>query len=233
MRHGCKEGALKEVCFALGMAANPLRDLEVRYHSRVSVVGCQGLGTREMVLALKVKGGDWRGFITDLESLKDVSQVFVGGRKGEDTQAILVRIQAPVFCAAIRASTAICSSCPFDSPDNDRGDWRILVGDATALRKVMNTLRRRQAAGVIRQVSNPGPFALLTPRQWEVIVLAIEAGYFESPRKISLTALASRLSISPPSLSEVLRHAEGRVLAEYVGSGSPRVARSRYLRKWQ
>ncbi len=46
---------------------------------------------------------------------------------------------------------------------------------------------------------------LLSTRQEFVLQLAVELGYFDIPRKISLSQLAHRLEITPASLSQALR----------------------------
>ena len=42
--------------------------------------------------------------------------------------------------------------------------------------------------------------------------MAISLGYFDFPRKISLTELSKKVSIKPSTLSEILRNAERKIL---------------------
>jgi predicted DNA binding protein len=55
---------------------------------------------------------------------------------------------------------------------------------------------------------------MLTPRQIEVMIAAINVGYFEFPRKISLTKLVKRLSTRPSTAAEILRRAENKRSSE-------------------
>jgi predicted DNA binding protein len=48
--------------------------------------------------------------------------------------------------------------------------------------------------------------------------LAYELGYFDQPRRIDLHSLASMLKLSPPTLSELLRRAQKKVITEYIKS---------------
>ena len=57
---------------------------------------------------------------------------------------------------------------------------------------------------------------MLTPRQVEVMIAAINAGYFEFPRKTGLTKLAKGLSITPSTAGEILRRAENKISKYYV-----------------
>jgi predicted DNA binding protein len=55
---------------------------------------------------------------------------------------------------------------------------------------------------------------LLTARQSEIFQKAMAAGYFEVPRRVSLTELASRIGVAPSSLSEMLAVVEKRILSK-------------------
>lgn len=52
----------------------------------------------------------------------------------------------------------------------------------------------------------------LTPEQRETLVLAIEEGYFDVPRGVTLTELAAELGVTQQSVSERVRRGTGTVL---------------------
>ncbi|MEZ3114598.1 bacterio-opsin activator domain-containing protein [Halobaculum sp. MBLA0147] len=60
----------------------------------------------------------------------------------------------------------------------------------------------------------------LTDRQRDVLFAAFEAGYFDSPRRISATELADRLDIAAPTLHEHLRTAERKLVAHLADARS-------------
>lgn len=64
----------------------------------------------------------------------------------------------------------------------------------------------------------------LTDRQFEVIELALERGYFEWPREIDSDELAAELEISRATLLEHLRKAQSKLLTEAVDSVRQRPA---------
>lgn len=53
----------------------------------------------------------------------------------------------------------------------------------------------------------------LTPEQYEAIVTAVDRGYFEIPRQVSIQELADEFDISNQSVSERLRRASSTVLS--------------------
>jgi DNA-binding CsgD family transcriptional regulator len=58
----------------------------------------------------------------------------------------------------------------------------------------------------------------LTPRQLEVLSLAVALGYYEVPHKLNLRELAQKLSLSVGAVSELLRRAEALVITSYIDS---------------
>jgi len=56
----------------------------------------------------------------------------------------------------------------------------------------------------------------LTARQEQVLGTALAQGYFEFPRRISLTELSELVGVRPSTLSEILRGAERRILESTI-----------------
>lgn len=66
----------------------------------------------------------------------------------------------------------------------------------------------------IRHAVDPG--GLLTERQREVVRAAVDAGYYDTPRETSLTALADDLGVAKSTLSETLHRAEEKIVKEFA-----------------
>ncbi|MBN2156867.1 MAG: helix-turn-helix domain-containing protein [Candidatus Lokiarchaeota archaeon] len=56
---------------------------------------------------------------------------------------------------------------------------------------------------------------ILTPRQQEIFNAAKKFGYFDSPRKINLTALAETLSMAKSTLSSMMQRIYAKLLGNY------------------
>ncbi|ODR83178.1 hypothetical protein BG842_14330 [Haladaptatus sp. W1] len=61
---------------------------------------------------------------------------------------------------------------------------------------------------------------LLTERQAEIVDLAVEEGYYEVPRRCSITRLAELLDVSKSTVSGVLHRAESRLVHEYSAASA-------------
>jgi len=57
---------------------------------------------------------------------------------------------------------------------------------------------------------------LLTPRQREVLTVAIEEGYYAVPREASLTDVARKLGVSKSACSDVLHRAESNIVTWFA-----------------
>lgn len=67
----------------------------------------------------------------------------------------------------------------------------------------------------------PGDEPLLTDRQERIVTAAVEAGYYDTPRKTSLTDLARDLDIAKSTASETLHRAEEKIVKEFLQSTQP------------
>lgn len=59
--------------------------------------------------------------------------------------------------------------------------------------------------------------AVLTERQREILSIAYDRGYYDSPRGCSTADLADHLDVAPSTVSDVLRRAERRVIGTTLG----------------
>ncbi|MBN2153899.1 MAG: helix-turn-helix domain-containing protein [Candidatus Lokiarchaeota archaeon] len=86
-------------------------------------------------------------------------------------------------------------------------------GDVDAL------LTRFEERGIIFTVKSIGGISskeILSERQKEVLVRSLKAGFFETPRRVSLTELAREFDVSPTALSEMIRRLSKRLAEHYV-----------------
>ena len=58
----------------------------------------------------------------------------------------------------------------------------------------------------------------LTPRQRELILIAVEKGYYDTPRDCTLTELADAAGVAKSTASETLHRAEGAIVRQFAGA---------------
>lgn len=60
------------------------------------------------------------------------------------------------------------------------------------------------------------PTEMLTQRQREFVTEALERGYYDSPRRSSLTDIAAALGVNKATASGILHRAEGAIIKEFM-----------------
>lgn len=95
--------------------------------------------------------------------------------------------------------------------------WVVVASEAK-LRRLIDRLRQRAPAVALESVRHTElhqPSGPLTPRQADLLHRAIAAGYFEIPRKVSLTELAQTLGVAASTLSEGLAIVEKKLVEHW------------------
>jgi DNA-binding CsgD family transcriptional regulator len=95
-----------------------------------------------------------------------------------------------------------------------------IVGDGRQVNRLQDFFKSNGIPCRVLSVSNYAAkgdlLALLTPRQKEVLQAALEAGYFDSPRRKNAREIAAKLGIKHPTFLEHLRKAERKLLEQIL-----------------
>ena len=154
--------------------------------------------------------GDWED---ELRTFKEVYDVEMFGSPGRVCNLHVVH-QTPLFALIFRRLNLMWR-LPI-SIRNGVSTW-VVTGTEESMRHLEEELRSQSLDVVIdyvRHKTGEKTRGLLTRRQAEVFSKAMSAGYFEVPRHITLTALASQLGMAVSSLSEILAVVEKKILQE-------------------
>lgn len=95
----------------------------------------------------------------------------------------------------------------------------VTVPDRSALASLMNELEATASAVELERISPTGHHDagdLLTAKQREAFIAAVEAGYYERPRETSLEEIADELEISVSAVSQRLTATRRRVAKKYA-----------------
>lgn len=140
--------------------------------------------------------------------------------QGDDR--VQLRLEVDV-CPMVRlmAQTGLVPRFPVDI---QRGwDRWVVVGQKAALHEAMESLRDTAPtviSGRKVQVLRSGPLvpksSLLTHHQRKVLEVAVEMGYYDTPRATTIRQIAARMGVSKSALGETLLTLERKVIHEYV-----------------
>ncbi|MCL4350176.1 MAG: helix-turn-helix domain-containing protein [Candidatus Thermoplasmatota archaeon] len=116
-------------------------------------------------------------------------------------------------CKAMALSEAVILSST--SVDNNRINYRVLVENRGAMRRLMKKLEEADLKPLILEGPEEKKIEI-SDREFSVLKMCYELGYFENERKASLTEIAKIIGISTSSLSETLRRAMKKLVKDYL-----------------
>ena len=104
--------------------------------------------------------------------------------------------------------------------DVDRSIKLTIVGDSSALQRTVDGTPDSVDVSV-QQIESQAAGAThlgcqLSDRQREVIASAVEAGYYEEPREVTVADVSDRLDCAPSTVAEHLRKAESALVHRVV-----------------
>ena len=94
--------------------------------------------------------------------------------------------------------------------------WHIMSSDRDDVRNLVTRLNEAMFNAELLRLAPIVGHEVLTRRQEEIIMMAFEKGYFETPRKVKLKDLAQVTGVSQATLSEILRKGQKRIVVDYL-----------------
>jgi len=84
---------------------------------------------------------------------------------------------------------------------------------------LLNRLSKERVAYAVKDIGPVSPDFKVTTRQLGILRSAMDMGFYDFPRRTSLTELARKIGIKPSTLSEILRAAEKSILGSFLSEG--------------
>jgi predicted DNA binding protein len=98
------------------------------------------------------------------------------------------------------------------SRSDGRVDWNLVTGGEGSLKELVDRLVAEGCEVEIRRSRRPDLHRTLTDRQEEVLRMALEAGYYDQPKRVIIKDLARRAGVAPSTFQEILQRAERKVM---------------------
>ncbi|AHF99391.1 bacteriocin [Halostagnicola larsenii XH-48] len=162
---------------------------------------------------VEVTGPDVAGVVESMSEHEQITELSTIDR-GENDATIHFETTSPLLLFSSRDS-----GMPIELPvDIQNGMATIdVTGTRQRLAGLANQLEQfgiQYRIETVREESRDRQ--LLSERQLEVVVAAVEEGYYDTPRRCSLTELAGHLDIAKSTCSETLHRAEETVVKRFV-----------------
>jgi len=117
-------------------------------------------------------------------------------------------------CASLAGSN--CHIMSASAKADGAISWRLMTSDRTELKKLVSKLKKLGCDAKLVKLSPIDVQDVLTNRQEEIIMMAFEKGFFDTPRKSKLKDLARITGVSQATLSEILRKGQKRIVVDYL-----------------
>ncbi len=118
--------------------------------------------------------------------------------------------------------TVLDSSCMTRLPviiQNGVQEHTILAPSREAFRDMLDSLKARFSQVQLRHIRSFAsglPKHNLTVKQMEAMIMAFSSGYYDIPRRITVTEMSERLGIKRVAMQERLRRAERTIMIDFV-----------------
>ncbi|RQG91587.1 helix-turn-helix domain-containing protein [Natrarchaeobius halalkaliphilus] len=162
---------------------------------------------------VRIAGPAVREIVTDIENHSQILELSIVQWSDEEA-TIHFETTAPLLLFSSRAS-----GMPIELPVEIRDGRATLevAGSRDRLAELAGQLEQFGLQYRIESVSERlHDGQLLSDRQLEVVAAAVEVGYYDTPRRSSLTELANHLDIAKSTCSETLHRAEEAIVKRFL-----------------
>ena len=164
---------------------------------------------------VRLTASDPLPIITDIQARDDVKNLELLWKHDDEALLQIETVNPLPLLPVWRAGVPL--KMPFDI-QNGEATWKVTTSTSrlSNLREQLDGLGICFAIEHVREIDAGQADRLLTDRQQEVLLAAVEAGYYRAPRESTLGDVADILDIANATCSDVLHRAEGHVIHWFV-----------------
>jgi predicted DNA binding protein len=190
------------------------RELIEKYDAEIHMLDCHEReeGGCKNLVDIKVGDEQLPSVLKDMEanptvSDLDLDQTGPGHLRGAVTSNVCLG------CCTLVSSETFLVGVRMD----ERGDihQRIITKDRETVRHAISRLEALGHGVTLEKLTTLEPDMYMTGYQEDVLMIAYERGYFDSPRRTDLREMAALFGVSVATMSEIIRKAQRKVLAEH------------------
>ncbi|WP_458207797.1 helix-turn-helix domain-containing protein [Haladaptatus sp. NG-SE-30] len=174
-------------------------------------------GVDSSVALLELSAKNPVPMIADIERDEDIASLELLW-KDEDEALLQVETTNPVLLDPVW-EVGVPLQTPFEVVEGS-ASWELTT--STSRLSALGT--RLEESGIqfdidyVRSIGDNESDSILTDRQQQVLLAAVEQGYYETPRRATLTNVAESMDITKATASDILHRAEGRIVDWFVES---------------
>jgi predicted DNA binding protein len=195
-----------------------LTDIISKHDMTVLIHDCSPFGDdgAQGLIEFDARSNDANEIVQELSSHPDVVGLHL--THSEDSKIIVsVLTKKWVTCTTILRSDCYLR----DAKAFPEGvvEWHLLTPEARTLKRIMRSLGETGCQVELMKKRHIESIDRLTDKQIHVVKNALELGYFDHPRRITVRGLAKKTGIAPSTLSERLKRAAKKMAEFYLRKG--------------
>jgi predicted DNA binding protein len=209
---------MREIILQLKAPHTWVSEITAKHPSKIRILDCKPSETKDGIRQLVEVTSDPSQLVQIVNEIKTsplVEEAYVvETRRGKVLGSLLTK---SAFCSSMMSSEAFCRTCLFHSRVKPDGtvEWTLAFTGREALNGLLDHLKGEKVDVKILRLSSVADVENLTEHQRSIVETALEEGFFDYPRRITLRGLAKKTGVSASSASEVLRRAEKKILSGY------------------
>jgi predicted DNA binding protein len=209
---------MREIVLQLKAPQTWVSEITSKHPTTIRILDCKPSETKDGVRQLVEVSSDQgllEKIVDEVKASPLVKEAYVVQTKRGRMLGSLLTESA--FCSTIMHTEAFCRSCLFHSKANPDGtvEWILAFNKREALNELLDRMKKELVEVKILKLSSVADVEKLTSHQRSLVEMALEEGFFDYPRRITLRELSKKMGISASTASEVLRRAERKILASY------------------
>jgi predicted DNA binding protein len=201
---------MRDVVLKITMPDNWVKDVCKKYPDPIKFIECMPYGKSGGRGLIEIKGDNTDEIVAEIKKHPDVCRIDVSHlRNGVLGSVVTER------CAACRALTGSdCFLTSASSLKDGSVEWKLITGAEGSLSDLIENLEENGCRVELKSVIHLSKKSSLTSRQEEIIRAAVEKGYYDYPKKITIEKLAKMFDISPSTLGEIIQRGEKKIILE-------------------
>ena len=213
---------MRAIVLQLKAPHNWVSEITTKHPSTIRILDCKPAESKDGIRQLVEVASnpeELKEIVKDIKGSPLVKEAYiVETKRGRMIGSLLTE---SIFCGMVMQSNAFCRTCLFHSKTKPDGttEWTVAFTGREALSELMERLKEDKVDVKILRLTSIADVENLTSRQRSIVEIALEQGYFDYPRRITLRSLAKKVGVSASTVSEVLRRAEKKILSTYSRPG--------------
>ncbi len=183
-----------------------------KYLTTVRIVDCMPWRRTGAQAIFEVDEGKGEEMLRDIRTHRDIDLLDYDGDGTGRITGTLVMKNFPFVGLALWAG---CFLEQVKAEGDGRVQFKVLAGSEGSIPVLIKALGGLNWVVEVKQLVRYGETSRVTPKQREMVKLALDHGYFDYPRRIDTKELAVLCDVAPSTLAEILRRAQKNILVDY------------------